>query len=189
MAESGVRLVVLQGPDRGRDLRVRPGGAGDGDGDGTEITIGRQADRNLRFSDDYVSRRHARIVASISGLELIDDDSLNGTSHNGARLDPGVPVPLRDGDELGFGPYTVVQVRLSGAPTRRRTTAPSRAKARLAKPDPEPREWFGPYAVFHGLDRGPHDRVDVATRPPDSSAVVLKRFDRTLSRAARRRVR
>jgi pSer/pThr/pTyr-binding forkhead associated (FHA) protein len=27
----------------------------------------------------------------------------NGTFLNGKRLEPGVPVPLRDGDELRFG--------------------------------------------------------------------------------------
>lgn len=189
MAEGGVRLVVLQGPDRGRELRVDTARTGDAPGRRTEITIGRQSDRHLRFSDDYVSRRHARIVASTNGLELVDDDSRNGTWHNGTRLEPGVPVPLHDRDELGFGPYTLVQLRLPGASTRRRLSTSSRAKARLPKSAPQPREWFGPYAVSHGLDRGAHDRVDVAARPPDATPLVLKRFDRTLGRAARRRIR
>jgi len=190
MADSGFRLVVLQGPDRGRDLSIQSGGTGDGSRRRTDITIGRQSDRKLRFGDDYVSRRHAHIVPSSRGLQLIDDDSLNGTSHNGTKLTPGVPVSLRDGDELSFGPYTVVEFRsLDGEAPRRRSTTSSRNKARVPKAAAPPRERFGPYAVYHGLDRGIHDRVDVATRPPDSTPVVLKRFNRNLSRPARRRIR
>lgn len=189
MAETGIRLVVLQGPDRGRELKANPGNPEDGNGSRrAEITIGRQADRKLRFSDDYVSRRHAHIVRSTAGLQLVDDDSLNGTVHNGTKLAPGVPVPLRDGDELGFGPYTLVTVHLVNGPRSRRSPV-SRGKARTPAPPVPPRERFGPYAIYNGLDRGPHDRVDLAVRESDARPLVLKRFNRTLSRTARNRIR
>jgi pSer/pThr/pTyr-binding forkhead associated (FHA) protein len=51
-----------------------------------------------------VSRRHARVVRTVDGQVLIEEIGvLNGTFINGARLSPGEPHPLRDGDEVGFG--------------------------------------------------------------------------------------
>jgi len=191
MAATGIRLLVLQGPDRGRELLASASGAKDTNGSRrAEITIGRQSDRKLRFTDDYVSRHHAHLVPSTRGLQLVDDGSLNGTLHNGTRLSPGVPVSIRDGDELAFGPYTVVTVRfIDGDGPHSRGTPASRGKARPARAVTPPREWFGSYAVYYGLDRGPHDRVDIATPESQSQPVVLKRFNRSLSRPARRRIR
>jgi len=44
-------LVVLQGPEIGRDFRLRRG----------VMTIGRGLDADIRVPDDLASRRHARI--------------------------------------------------------------------------------------------------------------------------------
>lgn len=51
-----------------------------------------------------VSRRHARIVRRDGRFDLEDLGSLNGSFVNqGARLTPGHPVTLHDGDELILG--------------------------------------------------------------------------------------
>lgn len=51
-----------------------------------------------------VSRRHARIVRTQSGWEVIEEvGALNGTFVNGDALTPGEPRALKAGDEIGFG--------------------------------------------------------------------------------------
>jgi CRP-like cAMP-binding protein len=56
-----------------------------------------------------VSRRHARLVRSGDGWVLQEEVGvLNGTYRNGARLRPGSPVRLRDGDIVGFGMIRMV---------------------------------------------------------------------------------
>lgn len=58
-----------------------------------------------------VSRRHATIIRRDSGtLNLIDQESDNGTFLNGQRLVPHQPRILRDGDEIRLG-YLVLFVR------------------------------------------------------------------------------
>jgi CRP-like cAMP-binding protein len=51
-----------------------------------------------------LSRRHARILKRGDGYVVREDTaSRNGTFVNGRRIDAGVDVPLKDGDELRFG--------------------------------------------------------------------------------------
>lgn len=51
-----------------------------------------------------VSRRHARIVTSEEGAQLIEEvGALNGTLVNGSKLIAGQYYPLHDGDEIGIG--------------------------------------------------------------------------------------
>jgi pSer/pThr/pTyr-binding forkhead associated (FHA) protein len=55
-----------------------------------------------------VSRRHARLLRTASGVALEDLKSLNGTFVSGQRLGPHQPQPLRSGDELSFGELALV---------------------------------------------------------------------------------
>jgi serine/threonine protein kinase len=50
-----------------------------------------------------VSRRHARLTQRHKSWLVDDLDSLNGTFVNNAKLVPGEPVPLKDGDEIRCG--------------------------------------------------------------------------------------
>jgi len=52
-----------------------------------EIAIGSHAGSDLALCDDYVSRRHCKIVATEDALMLIDLGSTNGTFIEGARVD------------------------------------------------------------------------------------------------------
>jgi len=51
----------------------------------------------------YVSRQHARMERSAGIWTVVDLDSSNGTSVNGSRVPPGLPVRLRDGDVVRMG--------------------------------------------------------------------------------------
>jgi predicted RNA-binding Zn-ribbon protein involved in translation (DUF1610 family) len=67
--------------------------------------IGRSARADLRLDDPSVSRRHAMIVAEPGKpLRVLDDRSLNGILVNGEAVEFG---PLRDGDELAIGRYSL----------------------------------------------------------------------------------
>jgi pSer/pThr/pTyr-binding forkhead associated (FHA) protein len=91
-----VRVRVLAGPDKGRELAVQAGTA----------VIGR-AQGEIPLSDPEVSRKHA--VVEIFGRSMVfirDDASTNGTYHNGRRV--GLSR-LRPGDTVGCG-KTVMKV-------------------------------------------------------------------------------
>lgn len=57
----------------------------------------------VNIQDERVSRQHARLYRSGSELLIEDLQSRNGSARNGARLHPGVPQPLRDGDVVRVG--------------------------------------------------------------------------------------
>lgn len=54
---------------------------------------------NEQGSEKGVSRRHARISRREDQVFIEDLNSLNGTFLNGTRLVPGLPYPLKDGDQ------------------------------------------------------------------------------------------
>jgi hypothetical protein len=67
--------------------------------------IGRSPTADLRIDDPSVSRRHALVVAEPGkALRVLDDRSLNGVFVNGEAVEWG---PLRDGDELTVGRFTL----------------------------------------------------------------------------------
>jgi CRP-like cAMP-binding protein len=56
-----------------------------------------------------VSRRHARILRSKDGFFIVEEvGALQGTQINGSPLDPGVPHPIADGDQLSLGNVAMV---------------------------------------------------------------------------------
>ena len=74
------------------------------------VLIGRRAgawapgvDLSGADPDHRVSRRHAELRREDGRCWVRDLGSRNGTEVNGARLEPAVAHPLRDGDRLGFG--------------------------------------------------------------------------------------
>ena len=87
-----MRLVVLDGPDSGREFPLAGAFA---------IAIGRADEAGIVIDDDQVSRRHALVTVFEDGARIDDLDSTNGTWVNGARI--AVPHPLLEGDELRVG--------------------------------------------------------------------------------------
>ena len=87
----------------------------------TKLTIGRLDPdtgeepvvdlKDCKAIEKGVSRRHASIIRRDTGtLNLVDQDSDNGTYLNGQRLVPNQPRILRDGDEVRLG-HLVLYVR------------------------------------------------------------------------------
>ncbi len=83
------RLVVLQGPDKGRTLTTTDDRA----------VLGRTSD--LRLMDQTVSRRHAELRRDGQHWVLDDMNSANGTYLNHARLQK--PTRLKSGDQIRIG--------------------------------------------------------------------------------------
>jgi pSer/pThr/pTyr-binding forkhead associated (FHA) protein len=79
--------------------------------------IGRRSDSEdihpeIVINDPGISRRHLRIMRTPGGaLSALDLGSMNGTRLNKVPLDPHVPTPLREGDELTLGCWTRLKVR------------------------------------------------------------------------------
>ena len=67
---------------------------------GTVTRLGRSLSADVEIDDASVSRRHALIVRQDGETILLNDSSLNGTWHNGTRVERAV---LRDGDEISLG--------------------------------------------------------------------------------------
>jgi pSer/pThr/pTyr-binding forkhead associated (FHA) protein len=65
------------------------------------ILIGRGADCQLILEDDYVSTRHARVVAGDEGPYVEDLGSTNGTYVNGQRITAPTSVSLVDTIRIG----------------------------------------------------------------------------------------
>ncbi|MEU5168543.1 FHA domain-containing protein [Streptomyces mutomycini] len=90
---------------------------------GSQITIGRRrhstgespdVDLAVPPEDPGVSHQHAVLVQQPDGTwAVVDQNSTNGTTLNGAEdpIQPYVPVPLQDGDQVHVGAWTTITVR------------------------------------------------------------------------------
>ncbi|WP_392670554.1 FHA domain-containing protein [Streptomyces sp. LN785] len=90
---------------------------------GTQVTIGRRrhstgespdVDLSVPPEDPGVSHQHAVLVQQPDGSwAVVDQNSTNGTTLNGAEdpIQPYVPVPLQDGDQVHVGAWTTITIR------------------------------------------------------------------------------
>lgn len=84
------RYIEVQGPGEALMIPLSEG-----------VThIGRGLAADLRLDEGSVSRRHAIIVQSSTGVRLLDDRSSNGTFLNGRRV---AQSDLNDGDVMVLG--------------------------------------------------------------------------------------
>jgi len=70
------RLIVIEGPDQGRELSVER----------ARVTIGRSLICDLVLADKAVSGTHCEIIANEKGVLLKDLGSTNGTTINDLRI-------------------------------------------------------------------------------------------------------
>jgi pSer/pThr/pTyr-binding forkhead associated (FHA) protein len=70
-----------------------------------ELTIGRDADRQLILPSASVSRRHARLVVDSSGVKIIDEGSANGVVVNGVRIN--APTPVGPGARIEISEFRI----------------------------------------------------------------------------------
>ena len=85
------KLTIVQGPQTGMTASLSDG----------VVLIGRGADCQLILDDDYVSTRHARLVAADAGPYVEDLGSTNGTYVNGQRITAPTSVSLVDSIRIG----------------------------------------------------------------------------------------
>jgi hypothetical protein len=80
-----------------------------------ESLIGRQSTsvkQTVAVQDDAISKRHAIIVRNHDGSFIIRDlNSTNGTAVNGTALVAGADQPLKEGDVITMGEFTVITVQ------------------------------------------------------------------------------
>ena len=88
------RLVVLDGPGRGRKYKISK-----------SAIIGRSSTCDVIIDDGEVSRRHARITTTEGGFVIEDLESRNGTAVNGVPVDRG---PLTIGDKIQLSEHVVL---------------------------------------------------------------------------------
>jgi hypothetical protein len=84
-------LMISQGGQAGLSAELAGG----------MIMIGRGADCQLILDDDYVSTRHARVVATPNGIYVEDLGSTNGTYVNGQRITAPTTITLADSVRIG----------------------------------------------------------------------------------------
>lgn len=67
------------------------------------IEVGRMSSdlASLLNESDYTSRHHANLEVTLDGF-FVTDESSNGTSINGAKIEKGKRSELHDGDEVSF---------------------------------------------------------------------------------------
>ncbi len=84
------RYIEVQGSDRALLIPL-----------GEDVLhVGRGIAAGLHLDDSSVSHRHAIIIPTPSGAQILDDRSLNGTLVNGRRIDQ---VELHSGDVITIG--------------------------------------------------------------------------------------
>jgi hypothetical protein len=90
----------------GGELRTFPLAAG------SELLLGRDLDCDIVLDHHRVSRRHARLRVAGAGDSLAIEDlgSRNGT-RVGEALKSNQPCPVRAGEAIGIGPFTLTVVR------------------------------------------------------------------------------
>jgi len=76
----------------------------------SHVTIGRAAQNDIILYNKLVSKDHAYLEIPEKGgnCSLVDVGSKNGTLLNGDEVTPNKTYPLKDGDEISFGPETKV---------------------------------------------------------------------------------
>ncbi len=105
------KLVIVEGPQRGREFPLREG----------ENVVGRTSETPIELASNKVSRRHATIHLTNGRVEVEDLGSANGTFVNGKQV-TRAPVPA--GSKILVGDF-VLQV-VNGGGAARPAGAPAR---------------------------------------------------------------
>ena len=101
---------------QGQDVHVKPV-------DGN-LTIGRIPENDLALALPGVSKRHAEIQQTETGLVIVDLESDKGTYIAGNRLLPGQPYPLPVGTPIQIGPFVLTYQLLGGDSGKTATLEP-----------------------------------------------------------------
>jgi pSer/pThr/pTyr-binding forkhead associated (FHA) protein len=100
------------------------------------VVLGRSGAADVLLPHPSVSTRHATIEAEGVRYAITDHGSLNGTWVNGQRIVPERKKPLRDGDRIDLGLFTlrfVANVPVNDVPSRDQTAAIARRLLRAVR--------------------------------------------------------
>lgn len=135
------------------------------------IVLGRAASADVLLPHPSASVRHATIEADGPRYTIVDHGSLNGTWVNAQRLVPDRKKPLRDGDRIDVGLFTlrfVANVPANDVPSRERTAVLARRLLRQVRgADPASGARL---TITNGADDG-----RVTALPPPPARLVLGR--------------
>jgi DNA-binding NtrC family response regulator len=95
-----------------------------------DVSIGRSSKCDVTIDHPSVSRSHAVLTVG-RVLRIRDGGSANGTRLGGARIGPGVDVPLAVGDAIAVGTAMVMVQRLSADMPPRRVQSHDYFEARI----------------------------------------------------------
>lgn len=130
MAQSHQPQFVIQGPAETWEFPIPFG----------KTIIGRQPGCDLLLEHQQISRQHARLEYTSEKMHITDLNSSNGTLLNDQSLTPDVSTPLKPGDRLGIGPFTLTldlvasQAVLDSPQPETRASAPQPAPVTPARP-------------------------------------------------------
>ncbi|HZS08342.1 MAG TPA: FHA domain-containing protein [Blastocatellia bacterium] len=118
-----IELIFTKGPLSGVRFAI----------EGDSVSIGRLSECDIELNQPNVSRKHAFIKRIGEGLQIIDNNSGNGTFVNGRRVRS---AELRSGDEIRIGSNTLqVDVAAGRLTSSEIETAKVRAAARATRVD------------------------------------------------------
>ncbi|MEQ9410159.1 MAG: sigma 54-interacting transcriptional regulator [Fuerstiella sp.] len=120
-------LILLNGSSPGAGLTIDPSLE--------EVTLGRDACRDLPLDDNHCSRLHARIWFDAQQWQIEDCDSSNGTFVNSQRIERAM---LRPGDVIRVGESLIVFAREHDADAplwQARRLASSTIMMKVTEPD------------------------------------------------------
>lgn len=140
----------------------------------SRISIGRGRGADVRLPHRAVSLRHATVELTGARYAIVDHGTTNGTRVQGSPIVPGRPKPLRDGDRIEIGGFSIVF--RSGVPVTRPTSAErtaSLARQLAREALEEPLEELRPFlTILNGPEEG---RVVPIGDPP--ARVTIGRGD------------
>lgn len=122
----GVRLTLESSSRAAREGSAHESDAASWEYAQSRIVLGRSSSADVVLPDASVSTRHASIDVEGVRYTITDHGSLNGTWVNGQRIVSERKKPLRDGDRIDVGLFTlrfVANVPVNDVPSRDRTAA------------------------------------------------------------------
>lgn len=72
------------------------------------IIVGRTSENDVSIPEYSISKRHCAFELKDGLMTVVDCGSTNGTTLNGARLEPDAAVPLCGGEQITMGRFTFV---------------------------------------------------------------------------------
>ena len=101
-----------------------------------QISIGRSKDNDITIDDDSVSRHHATIIQTSSGIVINDNGSSNGTFINGNRINQ--ESALRKNDILKLGTALIPWMNYVGLQEENNSLQTNLIKEEVAIPTSRP---------------------------------------------------